>query len=161
MSVPRHVVLILALALGAAACGDAPPVRVASTTPSTTTPEIVGPGECNDTSTGGLASCAAGFKVGDQGYTLSCGAVRPDVVTEDVLATGRYAGQQTEIRRIAGVDPKILVAVKLGGGACGDNDVVLSPWSMAFFGNPGQDAATHDAICTASVKEHLARNGCV
>jgi hypothetical protein len=84
----------------------------------------------------------------------------PDAVTDDVLATGRFGDRETEVRRIAGVDPKILVAVRLDGGACGDNDVVLSPWSIAFVGSPGQDPATHEAICAAAVKEQLARNGC-
>jgi hypothetical protein len=35
-------------------------------------------------------SCAAGFKIDDRFYSISCGAVRPDKVHSKVFASGRY-----------------------------------------------------------------------
>lgn len=106
------------------------------------------------------ASCAAGFTVEGRLHSLSCGAVRPDRVTDEVLARGRYQGQETEVRRIRDVDRDVLVAVRLPGGLCGDDDMVaLSPWSMAFIGRH-DDEVTKKAVCAAAVEQHLERNHC-
>ena len=118
-------------------------------------PRFIGPGECDDN-----ASCAAGFTLDGTFYAISCGPIRPDVVTDDVLARGVYAGRTTEVRRIDGVDPHRLAAIQLDGGACGEGDAVLSEWSMVFPEGSGEPSETRDAICRVTFEEHLARNQC-
>jgi len=118
-------------------------------------PRFTGPGECDDT-----PSCAAGFTLDGTFYAISCGPIRPDVVTDDVLARGVYAGRTTEVRRIDGVDPHRLAAILLDGGACGEGDAVLSEWSMVFPEVSGEPSVTRDAICRVTFEEYLARNHC-
>lgn len=110
--------------------------------------------ECDDT-----GACAAGFMVADTFYSLSCGAVRPEVVTLEVLAEGVSHGDDVEVRRIESVDPDVLVAVSIDGGRCSEGEPVLSPWSMAFPGE-SPEGAVREAICHAAVDEHRARNDC-
>lgn len=107
------------------------------------------------------ASCATGFSIGTAEYRISCGAIRPDAVTNEVLATGRLDGRETEVRRVVGVDPKILVALRLDAGGCDDGDEgILSPWTMALAGNAHNEATLRDAICDSVVDEHRQRNSC-
>ncbi len=88
-------------------------------TPSSNTPtvsatafgQIREPGPCNDSRVDGSNACAVGFEVGTTFYTYTCGALRFEVVTEEVLARGRLRDVPTELRRIEGVNPKILAAV--------------------------------------------------
>lgn len=110
--------------------------------------------ECDD---GG--SCAAGFLIADTFYALSCGAVRPDAVTEDTLARGVLSGEEVEVRRVDGASTDVLVAVSVEGGLCGDDDVALSPWSMAFPAGASQ-SELEATICLVVVDEHRARNDC-
>lgn len=108
-------------------------------------------------------SCAAGFKIGQRFYSLSCGAVRADKVQRKVFATGRYYETPTEVRYIVGVDPDVLLAIRLPGGHCGDDDkVALSPWSMLFpgTGRADDEEAQQRAICSVTVEQHLKRNSC-
>lgn len=114
---------------------------------------------CNDTG-GGSAVCAAGFVIDDRFYALSCGAVRPDVVSDEVLAVGDYSGRATEVRRIKDVDPGLIVAVLRDGGMCAEGDVVLSPWSMAFPAGAHEDPAMNEAVCRVFVEQHRERNHC-
>lgn len=121
--------------------------------PSAQVPTLVEP-ECDD---GG--SCAAGFLIDDRFYALSCGAVRPDLVTHETVARGELYGQMVEVRSVEGASSDVLVAVSLEGGRCGDDDVVLSPWSMAF----PDDASQSDieaAICVVVVDEQKDVNDC-
>jgi len=115
---------------------------------------IVDPGPCRDD-----GECAEGFSVEETFHTLSCGAVRPELVTDEVVASGRWAGDDREVRVIAGVDPDVLVAIDIAGGECADGDVALSEYSMVFVGTPDA-AGVREAVCTAAVDEHLDRNGC-
>lgn len=117
-------------------------------------PSIVTPPDCDDT-----GSCAAGFTVANTFYTRSCGAVRPEVVTEEVLAKGDVNGDDVEVRAIESVDSDVLVAVSIEGGRCSEGEGVLSPWSMAFP-EESDDDERGEAICHAAVDEHQARNGC-
>lgn len=116
-------------------------------------PTLVEP-ECDD---GG--SCMAGFLVADTFYALSCGAVRPDAVTEETLARGELYGEDVEVRSVEGVSSDVLVAVSVEGGLCGDDDVPLSPWSIAFP-EGASESELETAICAVVVDEHRARNNC-
>lgn len=110
--------------------------------------------ECDD---GG--DCAAGFLVSDRFYELSCGAVRAALVTDEVVARGELYGDVVEVRTVDGASDDVLVAVSLEGGRCGDGDVALSPWSMAF----PSDASQRDvemAICVVVVAEQKRINNC-
>ena len=112
---------------------------------------------CNDViHPQGSAQCAAGFVVNDISYGLSCDAVRPEVVTEQVVARGKLSGTPVEVRSVEGVRPEVLVAVSIDGGVCDD---VVSPWSMAFpYGAP--QAEVNEAICAVVFPEHRERNNC-
>lgn len=157
-------VLVLLVVLFAGACGERPaPLdgRQASgggdqgtTGTSEELPRIGPPPPCDDT---GL--CAAGFMVDDRFYSLSCGGVRPEVVSQEVLAEGDLHGDDVELRRIQSVDPHVLVAISVAGGQCTEGESVLSPWSMAFPGELSGEEV-REAICHAAVEEHRARNGC-
>ena len=116
-------------------------------------PTLVEP-ECHDT-----GACAAGFVVGDTFYALSCGPVRPDVVSEETLARGGLYGEEVEVRSVTGVSSDLLVAVSIEGGDCADGDVPLSPWSMAFP-EGGSQSELKAAICAVVVDGHRARNNC-
>jgi len=106
---------------------------------------------------GGAGQCASGFVVNDISYGLSCDAVRPEVVTEQVVARGKLSGTTVEVRSVEGVRPEVLVAVSIDGGVC--DGVVLSPWSMAFpYGAP--QAEVDEAICAVVFPEHRERNNC-
>lgn len=150
---------IAVLAAVLVACGSSAsrPNLSASTATAGEVPRLVVP-DCDD---GGRVQqlCAAGFVVNDTFHGLSCGAVRPDLVTEEIVARGRLEGESVEVRSIEGVSPDVLVAVSVDGGRCGDDDVVLSPWSMAFPGSTSQ-AETDAAICAVVVEEERERNGC-
>lgn len=158
----RVVVAIVALVV-LSACGGrvveqpAPLAETANDGVDGSTEEVaklVEPPECEDN-----GSCAAGFVVADTFYALSCGAVRPDAVTEETLARGELYGEDVEVRRVKGVRADVLVAVSREGGRCAEGDVPLSPWSLAF--PPGASQTELDAaICVAVVDEHRARNNC-
>jgi len=117
-------------------------------------PQLEDP-DCDDVEQGSPA-CAAGFVIDDIQYALSCGAVRPEVVTEQVLARGSLHGDTVEVRSAEGVSPRVLVVVSVPGGC---DDVVLSPWSLAFPAGASQ-AELDAAICAVVVKEHRERNHC-
>lgn len=154
--------LIGLVALAATACASGPdrePAEApgAANTAGTEVPTFVEP-ECDDTS-----DCAAGFVLDDTFYALSCGAVRPDAVTDETLARGELYQQQTEVRAVEGVSPEVLVAVSVDGGVCGDVDVALSSWSMAFpdFLEKSSGSAERDAaICAVVVDEQREWNNC-
>lgn len=116
-------------------------------------PTLVEP-ECDD---GG--DCAAGFVLADTFYALSCGAVRPDAVSEETLARGELSWEEVEVRSVEGVSSDVLVAVSVEGGLCDDDDVPLSPWSMAFPMG-ASESELEAAICAVVVDEHRARNNC-
>lgn len=86
-------------------------------------------------------------------YSISFGAVRPDVVTDHVITRGTYDGAPTELRRIAGVDPQVLVAIRLDGGERGDEDEPVSAWSMVFPGDGATRSDREAAICAAGFEQ--------
>lgn len=159
------VALLTVLALSACSQGpDEAPVwsdRTGTDDPNTSTntatngdvPTLVEP-ECDD-----AGSCAAGFLVYGRFHSLSCGAVRADLVTDEILARGELYGETVEVRSIEGVSADVLVAVSLEGGRCGDDDVALSPWSMVFP-EGASPSETDVAICAVVVEEHKERNDC-
>lgn len=100
-----------------------------------------------------------GLLVGETFHAVSCGAVRPELVTDEVVARGAWAGDVREVRVIAGVDPDVLLAIDVLGGECADGEVVLSDFSMVIVGRY-DPASAEEAICAAAIDEHLARNGC-
>lgn len=102
-----------------------------------------------------IGSCAAGFFVDGTFHSLSCGPVRPELISDEVVARG----DGLEVRRINDVDPAVMVAISIKGGECADGDTALSPWSMAFPGD-GTEPELHDAICNVTFQEHHARNNC-
>lgn len=115
---------------------------------------IIDPGPCRDDD-----ACAEGFLVGETFHSVSCGPVRPELVTDEVVARGSWAGDVHEVRVIAGVDPAVLVAIDIPGGECAEGDVALSDFRMVFVGRHDPTRA-QEAICAATVDEHLARNDC-
>jgi hypothetical protein len=117
-------------------------------------PPIIDPGPCRDED-----ACAEGFLVGETFHAVSCGAVRPELVTDEIVARGTWAGDVREVRVIGGVDPDVLLAIDMPGGECADGEVVLSDFSMVIVGRYDPSRA-QEAICVAAVDEHLARNGC-
>lgn len=133
--------------------GSKDPNATVSTSASGEVPTLVEP-ECDDT-----GDCAAGFLVNDRFYELSCGAVRTDLVTDEVLARGELYGEMVEVRSVEGLSADVLVAVSLEGGRCGDDDVALSPWSMVFPEGASQ-SETDVAICAAVVEEQKEFNDC-
>jgi hypothetical protein len=109
--------------------------------------------------------CSAGFLLDGRPYNGSCGAVRPELVSEEVIARGVLAGRETEVRRIQGVDAKVMVALRAPGGLCDDQDTqALSPWSMAFPQTGKGDAETlrnlHQTECLVSPQKQRDRNRC-
>lgn len=117
---------------------------------------LVEPTECNDTSL-----CDAGFYLGDDFFSVSCGAVRPDLVGADIVATGRYSGADTEVREIVGVDPLLLLAIRRDGGRCdGTESDPMSGWSMVFPAGEQDQAAVGAAVCAAVVAQQRELNGC-
>ena len=116
---------------------------------------IAGPAKCRDT-----ASCAGGFTLKGVGYVLGCAGIEPDRVSGDVLANGTYDKKSTEVRRIRGVDPGVLVALRRPGGVCGDRDRVRSPWTVAFRIGPGNEEAVQRSICVVVDTAEKARNKC-
>lgn len=147
---------------GTAVPDDACPQMVACMAGSATEPRevdgspppIVDPGPCRDED-----ACAEGFLVGETFHAVSCGAVRPELVTDEVVARGTWAGEIRQVRVIGGVDPDVLLAIDMPGGECADGDVVLSGFSMVIVGRY-DPARAQEATCAAAVDEHLARNGC-
>lgn len=117
-------------------------------------PLIVDTGLCRDE-----GACAEGFLDVETFHAASCGAVRPVLVTDDVVARGTWAGDVREVRVISGVDSDVLLAIDMPGGTCADGDVALSDFSMVIVG-PYDPARAQEAICAAAVDEHPARNGC-
>ena len=109
---------------------------------------------------GRQGSCVSGFYVGKQFHVVSCEAVRPELVSADVLAAGMFQGAPSELRRIEGVDPTIVVAVRGDGGKCGPGDEVLGPWSVGFVGLGG-DPRVPAMTCAVLVPERRTRSrGC-
>lgn len=104
-------------------------------------------------------ACGSTFTIGRERFGVSCGPVRPEVVTDEVLAEGTFAGGDTEVRRIADVDPAVLVAIRRPGGVCGDEDAAVSEWSMALPAGAARPDV-QAAICKATFEEHYERNGC-
>lgn len=143
-----RVVVGILVALALSACGGG-----AGGQPMSGVPTLVEP-ECDD---GG--DCAAGFVLADTFYALSCGAVRPDAVSEETLARGELSWEEVEVRSVKGVSSDVLVAVSVEGGVCDDDDVPLSPWSMAFPRGASQ-SELEAAICAVVMEEHRARNDC-
>ncbi|MGH8894822.1 MAG: hypothetical protein ACRDWY_16195 [Actinomycetes bacterium] len=106
------------------------------------------------------AVCVDGFFVEGTFHAISCGAVRPEMVTGDLVAVGRHAGRPAQVRRLGHVDPTVLLAVRLPGGPCGIEDrLPLSPWSMLLPAGADRDIQKR-AICRVAVAEHLERNNC-
>ena len=150
---------------GAAVPDDACPQMVACTAGSAierlddgSPRRIINP-PCEDNDEDHDAACAEGFLVGETFHAVSCGAVRPELVTDEVVARGAWAGDVREVRVIAGVDPDVLLAIDVPGGECADGEVVLSDFSMVIVGRY-DPASAEEAICAAAIDEHLARNGC-
>ena len=112
------------------------------------------------------AACAAGFMLDGVFHSTSCGAVRPDMVSDRVIATGTYMRKRTEVRQIDGVDPSLVVALLHPGGACGEGDShYLSRWSMAFPQSEDNLKAErqrnlHLATCRVTPEQHQRRNRC-
>ena len=112
--------------------------------------------ECDDTN-----ACAAGFFIDGNFYRLSCAAVRPDLVADRPFARGAYGATSTvEIRPVRGVDPDVLAAISIPGGACDEREVATSPWSMAFGPGAEDERARDDAICQAITEVDRGRNDC-
>lgn len=158
----RRVVVGIVAVLALSACGGSTVVHPMSSPgtapngPDRSAAEVatlVEP-ECDDT-----GACIAGFLVTGTFYALSCGAVRPDAVTEETLARGELYREDVEVRSVEGVSPDVLVAVSVEGGVCGDDDVPLSPWSMAFPEGASQ-SEKDAAICSVVVDEQRAWNNC-
>ena len=137
--------MLVALAACTSAAGPPP-------TDDAGVPMIVQPDESDDTD-----ACAAAFALGDERYVTSCGAARPELVTAEVLGTGSYQGRPSEVRRIEGIEPSVMVALRRDAGVCADGDTVLSPWAMAFHVEAGDTSA---AVCQVTVDAHRERNRC-
>jgi hypothetical protein len=73
--------------------------------------------------------CAYGFKLGDEFVQPSCDAVRPELVTERVLADDTSGLPWSQLSAVRGVDPRVAAAVHDSG--C---EVV---WSLARRGDLG------------------------
>lgn len=153
--------------IAVAACGENSNGAVDDPAPpeADEAPSFTGAEGCEDTpGVGSMAPpgslCPAGFTLDGTFYSVSCGPVRPETVTDDVLARGVYSGDATELRRVADTDPRYLVAIQVDGGACGDGDDVLSAWSMAFPEGAAQRPEMTEAVCRIAFEQHLAREHC-
>lgn len=129
----RRVVLGLCCLLVGACGPDTDPGGV----PKLETPK------CDDT-----GACAAGYRIRGRFYALNCDAVRPEAVTEEVVARG----SGTEARRVEGVDPASLVAIRRTAACSRAEGAAASPWVMAH--------TSRDAVCTVVVEEQRARHQC-
>jgi len=130
-------------------------IGACSSTSKSSLPTIAGPAKCRDT-----ASCAGGFTLKGVSYVLGCAGIEPDRVSRDVLATGTYGETSTEVRRIEGVDPGVVVALRRPGGVCGDRDPVRSPWTVAFRIGPGNEQAVQRSVCAVIDAAEKARSKC-
>ena len=92
-------------------------------------------------------------------YTVSCGAVDPDLVTDELIAVGRLVGEDTEVRVIDGVDPNVMVAIRLDW--CQDGgEATTSDWSMVFPDPMPDETTTHEAVCAATLWSRRGAEGC-
>jgi len=130
-------------------------IGACSSTSESSLPTIAGPAKCRDT-----ASCTGGFTLNGVGYVLGCAGIEPDRISGDVLATGTYGETSTEVRRIEGVDPGVVVALRRPGGVCGDRDPVRSPWTAAIRIGPGNEQAVQRSVCAVIDAAEKARNRC-
>ncbi|MBI4936583.1 MAG: hypothetical protein HY828_22120 [Actinobacteria bacterium] len=94
-----------------------------------------------------------------------CLPVRPEVVSDDVIARGRIGGQRTEVRRVTDVDPALLVAVRLPTTGCDEVDRTPSEWSLALATPPdARDAVrqrdVHRAVCGVVLPRDRAGSRC-
>lgn len=105
----------------------------------------------------GMAVCAAGFMVDDVFYSITCNPVRGELVSDDVVAAGQYDGGEAEVRKVIGVDPDVLVAVRLESDTCDG-----TAWRMVFPDRERDKEARRTAVCSAAMPDDLAeRNDCV
>lgn len=132
------------------------------TTGTTTTHPVAGaPPQLQETVCGENASCASGFSIDDTGFVVSCGPIKPEFVTDEVLAIGTLAGSDTEVRGLVDIPTDVLVAVRLPGGLCSEGDLALSEWSMAIEDGSLRKPALRQAICPVTFEAFYERNGCV
>lgn len=96
-----------------------------STVPKVPTGGVVVP-ECDDE-----AACAAGFFL-DDGilYNLDCVVVDEDAVSEEVIGSGDFFGEDVIINLVKDTPREVMVAVSKGGGFCSDEPT--SDWVMAY-----------------------------
>lgn len=149
---PPFLVAALLLLLVESACSPATQAESTTTAlPSGTAsgdwPRPAEPGGLAVPECAGDASCAISFAL-DDGivYSVSCSAVRESTVADDVIGRGQLQSQEVTVNRIGGVARSVMVAVSLPGGLCAEDDVVRSPWSMAFP-EAVDDVAARRASC--------------
>ncbi len=121
------------------------------------TGELVVP-SCQDN-----AMCPLAFVLNDVSYTVSCAAIQESAVTDDIVGSGDFHGDNVTVHRIDGVDDSVMVALSVPGGFCSENDPDErhTPWSMAFA-DGANDEQLSDAVCQVgelSAAQRLA-NGC-
>jgi len=94
------------------------------------------------------ADCALGFLLNDVFYAVSCTAIRESAVTDDIVGSGDFYGDDVTVHRIDRVDDSVMVAFSAPGGFCSENDPDErhTRWSMALA--EGVDAEQlSNAIC--------------
>jgi hypothetical protein len=114
------------------------------------------------------AACISGFRVDGVLHAVSCGAVRADAVSDHVVARGTWRGRPTEVRRIDGIEPSLIVAIDRPGGMCDEGDTrQTSPWSLGFPEREDVDnrdarrgRLLHLAVCRVSPDQQRRRNRC-
>lgn len=75
--------------------------------------------------------CAAAFDIGRVGYTLSCAKIRSEEVSERVVATGTFDFEEVSAHVIHGVDPSVMVAVRMEATPCRLEQPEGHAWQMA------------------------------
>lgn len=162
------VALLFAGCSGNAGVIDAPTSTATAEELPTSAPSAVAatpvveydPGECDDT-----ASCAAEFAVRGVRYGHGCTAARADALEDHSVGTTLIGGAEREVRRFRNVDPSLMVAVKVPGGACYEGErEILSDWTIGFgYRPPGEDPRVAlDAVCTVAIltKAQTEASGC-
>lgn len=139
---------LLVVALSACGDDDSASTSGADDEVDGTSEEVVG--VITESSCAEGSSCAAGFRLEGELFVLSCGAVRPDAVTDRVAGRGEIHGASIEARRLAGVEEDVALAVDRPGGGCAEGQEPTTDWSFAFA-EAAEQAATDAAICAAGL----------
>ena len=101
------------------------------------------------------AGCGTTILIEGVRHGLTCGPVRPEALSERVIALGMVRGVATEVRELRDVEPGVMVAIRVDAKSCEDGSRVVSPWSMVWpvtadLGSP----EAHQAMCSVAMEEY-------